>query len=156
MQRLARLAERVRSRTSYRVRGADLAQRDAEIDRIFGLMNRSLAHIPDFSPWERSTVTELLAPFRQIADPELVLFAETPAGEAVGWLPGIPNMNETLIGVNGLRYPWNYLQLLLRVRRRPECLAVKSVLVPPEYWDIGVAVLPMDELARRAAAKGYR
>ena len=41
-----------------------------------------------------------------------MLFAETTAGEAVGWLPGIPNLNEALIGVNGLRYPWNYLQLL--------------------------------------------
>ena len=28
--------------------------------------------------------------------------------------------------------------------------------MPPEYWDTGVAVLLFDELARRAAAKGYR
>jgi len=155
LQRLARLAERVRSRGHYRVRGADLAQWDAEIDRIHILANRSLAHLPDFMPWERSMTASLLEPFRRIADPELVLFAETTAGEAVGWLPGIPNLNEALIGVNGLRFPWSYLQLLLRMRRRPECLAVKSVLVPPEYWDTGVAVLLMDEMARRAAAKGY-
>lgn len=56
----------------------------------------------------------------------------------------------------GLRYPWNYLQLLLRMRRRPQCLAIKSVLVPPEHWDTGVAVLLFDELARRAAARGFR
>jgi GNAT superfamily N-acetyltransferase len=30
------------------------------------------------------------------------------------------------------------------------------VLVPPEYWDTGVAVLLFDEMARRAAAKGYK
>jgi hypothetical protein len=28
--------------------------------------------------------------------------------------------------------------------------------VPPEYWDTGVAVLLIDEMARRAVAKGYR
>jgi GNAT superfamily N-acetyltransferase len=156
LQRLARLAERVRSRTRYRVRGADLAQWDAEISRVHILMNRSLAHLPDFTPWDRATLSALLAPFRRIADPELVLFAETVDGETVGWLPGIPNLNEALIGVNGLRHPWNYAQLLLRMRQRPESLAVKSVLVPPEYWDTGVAVLLFDELARRAAAKGYR
>jgi GNAT superfamily N-acetyltransferase len=42
------------------------------------------------------------------------------------------------------------------MRRRPACLAIKSVVVPPEYWDTGVAVLLIDEMARRAAAKGYR
>jgi hypothetical protein len=57
-----------------------------------------------------------------------------------------------------LRYPWNYLPLLWYLRRRrPACLAIKSVVVPPpEYWDTGVAVLLMDEMARRAVAKGYR
>lgn len=156
LQRLARLAERVRARGRYRVRGADLGQWEAEIDRVHGLMNRSLAHLPDFAPWERPTLAALIEPFRRLADPALVLFAETSAGEAVGWLPGIPNLNEALIGVNGLRYPWNHLQLLLRMRHRTQSLAVKSVLVPPEYWDTGVAVLLMDELARRAAARGYR
>ncbi len=156
LQRAARLAERVRARGRFRVRGADLGQWDAEIDRVHVLLNRALAHLPDFAPWERATLSAQMEPFRRIADPELILFAETSGGEVVGWLPGIPNMNEVLIGVNGLRYPWNYLQLLLRMRRRPACLAVKSVLVPPEYWDTGVAVLLFDELARRAAAKGYR
>lgn len=42
------------------------------------------------------------------------------------------------------------------MRRQPECLAVKSVLVLPEYWGTGVSVLLFDELARRARAKGYK
>lgn len=42
------------------------------------------------------------------------------------------------------------------MRRRTECLAVKSVLVAPEYWGSGLAALLFDEMARRAAAKGYR
>ncbi len=157
LQRLTRLAERVRSRGGYRVRSADLAHWDEEVGRVFELINRALAHLPDFMPWERSALEALLAPFREIADPELVLFAETQTGgETVGFFPGIPNLNEALIGVNGLRYPWNYAQLLLRMRRRPACVAIKSVLVLPEHWDTGAAVLLFDELARRAAAKGYR
>lgn len=156
LQRLARLAERVRGRGGYRVRPADLAHWDAEVERVQDLMNRALAHLPDFAPWERPALEALLAPFRQIADPELVLFAETAGGQTVGFFPGIPNLNEALIGVNGLRYPWNYAQLFLRMRRQPRSLAIKSVLVPPEHWDTGVAVLLFDELARRAAAKGFR
>jgi L-amino acid N-acyltransferase YncA len=33
---------------------------------------------------------------------------------------------------------------------------VNSVLVLPEYWQTGVAVLMFDEMARRAVAKGYQ
>ncbi len=156
LQRLARLAERVRSRGHFTVRGADLTQWDAEIDRVHGLLNRCLAHLPDFMPWQREAVEALFEPFRAIADPELVLFAETTGGETVGFFPAVPNMNELLIRVNGLRYPWNYGQLLLGMRRPVQSASIKSVLVPPQYWDTGVAVLLFDELARRAIAKGYR
>jgi hypothetical protein len=29
------------------------------------------------------------------------------------------------------------------------------VVVPPEYWDTGVAILMFDEMAKRAFARGY-
>jgi GNAT superfamily N-acetyltransferase len=155
IQRLGRLAERVRQRGRIRVRGADLAHWQDEIEHVFKLINRALAHIPDFRPWQREALQALLEPFVQIVDPELVLFAEAD-GQVVGFFPGIPNLNEAFIHANGLRYPWNYLKLLWYMRQQSECLAVKSVLVLPEYWDTGVAVLLFDEMARRAAARGYR
>jgi GNAT superfamily N-acetyltransferase len=73
----------------------------------------------------------------------------------VGWFPGIPNINEWLIHANGLRYPWDYVKLWWHSQRRPQCVAIKSVLVLPEYWDTGVAVLLFDELERRVIPKGY-
>jgi GNAT superfamily N-acetyltransferase len=45
---------------------------------------------------------------------------------------------------------------MMRLGHQPECLAIKSVLVLPEYWDTGVSVLLFDEMARRASQKGYR
>jgi GNAT superfamily N-acetyltransferase len=39
--------------------------------------------------------------------------------------------------------------------RRTKCLAVKSVLVLPEYWDTGISVLMFAEMARRVKARGY-
>jgi GNAT superfamily N-acetyltransferase len=138
------------------VRGADLDRWTDEIDRVYHLINRSLEHLPGHIPWQRDVLQAELEAFRPFVDPELVLFAETAEGETVGWFPGIPNLNEALIHVNGLRYPWNYLQMLYYIRRQPECLSIKSVLVPPEYWDTGVAVLLFDEMAKRASAKGYK
>lgn len=156
IQRLARLAEKVRQRGHFRVRGADLHRWSDEIDRVYRLINRSLEHLPGHIPWQRDVLQAELEAFKPFVDPELVLFAETAEGEAVGWFPGVPNLNEALIHVNGLRYPWNYVQMLWHMRRQPECLSIKSVLVPPEYWDTGVAVLLFDEMAKRASAKGYK
>ena len=154
IQRLSHLAERLRRHNWIQIRSANLEQWDDEVERIHILLNKALAHLPDFIPWPREGLRASLEQFRQIVDPELVLFAEVD-GETVGWFPGIPNVNEALIHANGLRYPWNYLGLLPYLRRQPKCLAIKSVLVLPEYWDTGVAVMLFDEMAKRAIPKGY-
>jgi GNAT superfamily N-acetyltransferase len=118
------------------------------------LLDKSLAHLPGAMPWEPETVEGLMRQFLRIADTELILFAEAD-GKTVGWFPGIPNVNEALIHANGLRCPWDWLRLAVHMRRTPKCLSVKSVLVLPEYWQSGVAILLFDELRRRARAKGY-
>lgn len=42
------------------------------------------------------------------------------------------------------------------MRRQPECLAVKSVLVLPEYWGTGVSALLFAELGSCAKAKRFK
>ncbi|NLE46053.1 MAG: GNAT family N-acetyltransferase [Chloroflexi bacterium] len=154
LRRLTRLARRVRERSDILVRDADLGQWDSEVNRIHHLLNTALRHLPDFIPWQRDALDAMLRPFRDIADPELVLFAEI-RGRTVGWFPGIPNLNEAFIRVDGLRHPWDFLRLWAALRHRPRCLAIKSVLVEPDLWDTGVSVLLFDEMVRRARAKGY-
>ncbi len=152
---LPRMAERVKARKHFTIRSARFERWDEELDRVHGLLNVALAHLPDFRGWQRELLIRELEPFRKIADPELILFAED-GDETIGWLPGIPNLNEAFIHADGLRHPWDYLKLWWHLRRRPDCLAVKSVLVPPEHWGSGVVILLFDEMARRARAKGYR
>lgn len=154
IQHLMRLADRIRQRKNITVRGGNLEDIDGEIERILELQNRGLAHFPNFTPYTRASIEAMILPVLDIIDPDLVLFAEVD-GRTVGWFPGVPNMNEVLIHLNGLRRPWDYLRLLRYARLKPKSLTVKSVAVLPEYWDTGVGVLLFDEMARRAAAKGY-
>ena len=154
LRRTAVLAERIRERGWIRIRTPVLSRWMDEVDVVRDLMNRSMAHLPDFRPWEREAVEGLLAPFKDLADPDLVLFAEID-GKSIGWFPGIANMNEVLIHLNGLRRPWDLLRALRWMRYRPRCLAIKSVLILPEYWGSGAALLLIDEMARRARSKGY-
>ncbi len=154
-RRLARLGDYVKRRGRVTIRSADLNDFRAEVDRVFQLINTALQHLPNFIPWQRHALEATMQKFRHVADPELVLFAEVD-GQPVGWLPGVPNVNEALIHANGLRTPWDKLRAWWAMRRQPECLAIKSVLVLPEYWDTGVPVLLFAEMARRAQARGYR
>ena len=127
---------------------------EEETNRTISI-HTALAHLPGFIGWHREAVESMLSSFRPIADPELVLFGEVD-GEPVGWLPGIANLNEALIHVNGLRHPWDYAKLWWHTRRQPECLTLKSVLVLPAYWGTGVSIVMFDEMARRARAGGFR
>ncbi|NMC52545.1 MAG: GNAT family N-acetyltransferase [Chloroflexi bacterium] len=154
LERLAQGAQRAREQGHFIVRAARFTEWEAEIDRVHPLINAALAHLPDHRPWPREALQESFAPFKQIADPDLILFVEVQ-GKVVGFFPGVPNLNEALIHANGLRYPWNYLQLAWWMRQPVRCLAVKSVLVYPEYWSSGASLLLFDEMLTRARARGY-
>jgi GNAT superfamily N-acetyltransferase len=93
-------------------------------------------------------------PLKDIVDPELILFAEHD-GKTIGWFPGIQNLNEIFIRLNGLRRPWNYTGLLRGLKRKTRCVAAKGLLVLPEYWNRGVVALLFGEMAKRAFEKGY-
>jgi len=73
----------------------------------------------------------------------------------VGFFPGIPNLNEILHHLNGLRFPWDYLRALRYRHMQPKGLAIKSVLVLPEYWGSGVSLMLFAEMLKRARERGY-
>jgi len=155
MAKLHRVAEIVRKRGRVTVRSANMDDWDAEIDRIISLLNRSLVVLPHHTPWRRETLAALAEDVRRFIDPELVLFGQVD-GQDVGLLLALPNLNEALIRANGLRRPWDWVRAWWELRRRPECLCVKSLVVVPDHWGRGVDALMFHEMGRRALAKGYR
>ena len=155
LQRLYSLAARVARRKPFTIRAVRMDDLDGEIERILILQNRALEHLAGFVPYARESIAAMLLPLKDLADPQFVLFAEDD-GQTVGWFPAIPNFNEIIIHLNGLRHPWNYLSALRYKNLKPKCLSVKSVAVLPEYWDTGAAVLLFAEMARRAVAAGYQ
>jgi GNAT superfamily N-acetyltransferase len=147
-------AARVKERRQFTIRSADISHWEEEVDKVYELINPCLAHIPGFEPWQPEALHELMAPFVDLADPELILFAEDQ-GKPIGFFPALPNFNEILIHIDGLRYPWDYLKAAWYSRQKPKSAAVKSVLVLPEYWGSGVAIMLFAEMASRLRAAGY-
>ena len=107
IQLLHKLAEKAADQGKAVIREGRLDEWDKEADRIHFLLNKALAHLVDFVGWDRQALDDTLEPFRKYADPYLVLFADI-GDQTVGFFPGIPNLYEILIKVNGLRYPWDY------------------------------------------------
>ena len=153
-QLLHKLADKAAKRSSTVIREARLDEWDQEADRVHYLLNKALAHLVDFVGWDRQALDDTLAPFKEYADPGLVLFADD-GDQTVGFFPGIPNLNEILHRVNGLRYPWDYLKMLRYRNLKSKCLAIKSVLVLPEYWGSGVSLMLFSEMLKRAQERGY-
>ncbi|MDK2981602.1 MAG: hypothetical protein PWQ55_1949 [Chloroflexota bacterium] len=153
-EELNRFAARVNRRRNFTIRPADLSHWKEEIDLVYQLINPCLAHLPGFEPWQPEALQELMAPFVDLADANLVLFAEDQ-GKVVGFFPALPNFNEILIHLNGLRYPWDYLRALRYARSKPKSAAIKSVLVLPEYWGSGVAIMLFAEMINRLRAAEY-
>jgi len=151
---LHRLAEKASQKGNIHIREGNIAEWDKEADRIFVLLNKALKHLADYTGWDREALNDTLEPFRKFADPYLILFADVD-DKTVGFFPGIPNLNEILIHINGLRYPWDYFKLLIYSRRKPKCLAIKSVLVLPEYWGSGFSLMLFDEMNKRVRNRDY-
>jgi len=151
---LKELAAKAADRGTTVIREARIDQWEQEADRVHVLLNRALAHLVDFVGWDRQALDDTLAPFRKYADPYLVLFADV-GDLSVGFFPGIPNLNEILHQLNGLRFPWDYLRALRYRHMQPKGLAIKSVLVLPEYWGSGVSLMLFAEMLKRARERGY-
>ncbi len=154
-QLLHKLAEKAAKRGTAIIREARLDEWEDEADRVHFLLNNSLAHLDDFVGWDRQALDDTLAPFKKYADPAMILFADV-GDQTVGFFPGLPNLNEILHKVNGLRYPWDALKLLRYRHTQPKGMAIKSVLVLPEYWGTGVSLMLFSEMLKRAQEKGYK
>ncbi len=95
-ERLSRLAARVKAKGKIKIRSANFDRWQDEIDIVHMLLGKSLAHLDDSIGWHREALEATMKPFKTIADPNLILFAVVD-GKTVGFLPGVPNLNEIFI-----------------------------------------------------------
>lgn len=154
IMRLRKLADRIREKGNFKIRNADMKNWEKECEALLGLLNGSLKVLPDFIPYNIHDVREMIKPLLGIADQNLILFAEHN-GKTIGWLPAIPNMNELLGQINGLRYPWDYLKYFIAKTKKISSASIKSILVLPDYFKSGVSLLLMDEMIQRLYNSSY-
>jgi len=154
--KLQRVVEKLRERSRVVVRRADFSRWDEELALALDVLNRGLAVLGETRGfWDLDRMAAHARDLRPVLDPDFVLIAEVD-GKAVGWVMGLPDLNQAIKAANGLRYPWNVAQFWLALRRRPDAVSMKSIAVDPQYWNRGIDALLVYHFAVAGIEKGYR
>ena len=151
--KLLRVVEAVRKRSGAVVRPLRPSEWDRELGLAHALYNKSLAVLPDFTPLDADEFRRQGEAMRPLMDPDLAMFVEVD-GKPVGFVLALPDINEALLHCNGLRYPWDYIQLWRRSRRL-RGMSFKIIALDPDYWGRGLDALMYFELAKSTVRKGF-
>jgi GNAT superfamily N-acetyltransferase len=154
--RLARIAERVRTRSKITIRMADLKSLDEEIQLLVRIYNEAWARNWGFLPLTDEEAHALSETLRPVLIPELLLFAYVD-GEPAAVLGALPDLYVPLRP----RWRWpldtDLVRTLrvLRQRRRIPRLRIMFMGARPEFRQIGADALLFYELYKAALPMGF-
>lgn len=98
-----------------RIRPLRRRRMDEELETLRGLFNDAWAGNWGFVPFTRSEFRELGQMLRLFVDEQLVQVAEVD-GAAVGFIVGLPDLNEAIADLDGRLLPFRWLRLWRRLR----------------------------------------
>ncbi len=152
-EKLARVTAKLMEREAMTIRPLNMADFDAEIERIRELYAAAWQHNWGAVPLTREEFNALAADLKPILRPELVLFAES-GGKPVGFALTLPDYNQALrFNRSGRLLTGLFCLIFLRKKIRRVRILVLGVL--PDRLRSGAGSLLMYETGRRANAMGY-
>ncbi len=154
LERIVKVADRIRQRHGITVRTVDLKQFDRDLNILLTIYKGAWEDNWGFVAPTDAEMRQLAVDLKPILDPELVLFAEIN-GRPVGCSVGIPDVNQVLKKMNGRLLPFGLIHFL---RRKRITTRGRIVLmgVMPEVRRIGLYPLLIHECYRRGVAAGYK
>ena len=98
------------------VRPLEMKRYRAEFDTITAIFNDAWSDNWGFIPFTEAEIAHMARGMKMLIDPQCVAIAEMD-GEPVGFGVALPNLNELINGFDGRLFPFNWLRLLVRLRR---------------------------------------
>lgn len=139
----------------YGLRPLDLRRFKEELRLLYRLSRTIFAGNFLYTDIAEEDFLDLYAGSKGLLDPDLVLFARSPAGEDAGFLFAYPDLFRAVAAMRGSRGLFAKLRFL-RHRKDTDAVDFKTLGVLPEHRRAGVAALLMHEGHLRAQGKGYR
>lgn len=151
--KVAAVVERSQKEFPFTLRTVDMKNLDREAGIVALVYNSGWEKNWGFVPWTANEMKHMVKALKQIADPELVIFAERE-GKPAGFALGLPDYNEILKGLNGRLFPFGLFKLLLG-RKKIKGMRAAVFGLMPEYRHTGLSYLLYSELEKRAVRRGY-
>jgi hypothetical protein len=98
------------------VRPIDMKRYDAEFDTVIDIFNDAWSDNWGFVPFTEAEFKHTAKAMKPILDPSLTAIVEAN-GRPVGFGIMLPNLNESIRDFNGRLLPFNWLKLLIRLKR---------------------------------------
>jgi GNAT superfamily N-acetyltransferase len=152
--KLQKVAAITRKRSDLTIRKLNLHRWNEEIRLACQIYNASLAGLEDFVPLTEDEFKAFADSFKAIISPDEALIAEIN-GKPVGYILGLPDVNEAFQHLNGRLWPFGILKLqwyLHRIKR----VSFKILMILPDFQNRGIETVLVTELARAAWKKGYQ
>ena len=142
------------------VRHIDPKRYDAEFDTIREVFNDAWSENWGFVPFTEAEFRHLAQGLKPLLDPKLGAIVEVD-GQAIGFGILLPNLNEAIADFNGRLLPFNWLKLLLRLKRGLNTSRVPLMGVRRSYSGGGlvaglVPFLIIDSMRTRARERGFK
>ena len=111
-ERYLTLTEKIQKRYGVTVRSVDMKDLEAEVMKIVNLSNLSISDNWGYYPVTEKEAKAMARDLRQIVNPEVILIAENPTGEPIGFALSLPDINTLLKDMNGRMLPFGWIKLL--------------------------------------------
>jgi hypothetical protein len=107
------------------IRQLDLKKINSEIRNVTSIFNDAWSGNWGFVPWTETEADYLAKALKPLLDPRLTSLVERN-GEAIGFIIGLPNLNEAIRDLRGKMLPFGWAKLLWRLK----ISGVKTARVP--------------------------
>ncbi|UCC44832.1 MAG: N-acetyltransferase [Candidatus Zixiibacteriota bacterium] len=155
--RIMRVVNKMRKRSTITVRPIDMSDFNAEVDRLREIYNSAWAPNWGFVPMDEAEFNHMAKNLRQIVDPDIVLIAEHK-GRPAAFSIALPDVNQALAYLKGRLLPFGILRLIWHTKIRNKINGIRMITmgVVPRYQRLGIDSLLYVETFERAVARGYK
>jgi ribosomal protein S18 acetylase RimI-like enzyme len=149
-----RIVRAVKNRSKVKMRCFDKNNFQNEIDTLWPIYNESFKDVWGFTPLTKVEFDELCNSFKLFADFDMILIAELNS-EVIGFCLALPDINILIKKIDGKLFPLGIFTLLAQ-KNKIKNLRLNVLAIKPEFRNLGVVPLLIDQLVKVANKKGYQ
>lgn len=155
-EKASRIAEIVRKKNGFIIKNFESREEMTPYsDKIFTLLNDAFKDLFSVVPLNNKMIKYYTNRYMSMLNPKFVKVIETPEGEIVAFIVGLPSLSEALQKAKGKLFPigWWYIT---RALKKPKVVDLLLTGVNPDKQGTGVAALLINELQKVLIEHGVK